>query len=105
MPVVWKYLEMQLQYLDKKRIFIFLLQYLLIFLSQYCVQKYCEWRGPKDEILWLILSKLLVEIFAVKPEKKEKEKENERKSEWQVINGIWNKKISDINSDVFTEVK
>jgi len=33
------------QYFDKKCFFIFLLQYLFMFLSQYSVQKYCVQRG------------------------------------------------------------
>jgi len=32
---------------QKKCHFIFLLQYIFIFLSQYCVQKYCVWIRPK----------------------------------------------------------
>jgi len=40
--LVWKYFKMSLQYFEKKCLF--------IFLSEYCVQKYCVWRGPNAVI-------------------------------------------------------
>jgi len=46
MLVVWKDFEMQLQYFDKKNVFLSF--YCNVFLSQYCVQKYCVWIGPKS---------------------------------------------------------
>jgi len=58
--LVWNFFEMSQQFFDENLSFyqnVFLSKCLFIFLLQFCLQKYCVWRGPYEEIWNFITQK------------------------------------------------